>query len=54
MAYAQEIIDFYCYRCRAYELKTSPHYRSQKRRLARRKATRATEAEQEQAAEQQQ
>jgi hypothetical protein len=51
MAYAQKIIDFYCYRCRGYELKTSPHYRAQKQRLARRrKAERAAEAEQEERA----
>src|SRR6266852_5246719 len=27
--YAQKIIFFYCYKCKDYELKTSPHYRSQ-------------------------
>ncbi len=29
---AQKIIFFYCYKCKAYELKTSPHFRSQKAR----------------------
>jgi hypothetical protein len=39
---AKKIIHFYCYKCRAYELKTSPHYRAQKQRFARRcKAERA-------------
>ena len=53
MAYAQKILFFYCYRCRDYELKTSAHYRAQKQRFARRrKAGRAAEAEQQQAAEQ--
>lgn len=36
MSYAQKILHFYCYTCKAYELKTSPHYRAQKQRLARR------------------
>jgi hypothetical protein len=35
--HAQKIIFFYCYTCKAYELKTSPHYRSQKQRFARRR-----------------
>ncbi len=48
MAYAQKITHFYCYRCRTYEPKTSPHYRNQRRRLNRRKAAR-TEAEEQQA-----
>jgi hypothetical protein len=34
---AQKIVFFYCYSCKDYELKTSPHYRSQKRRFARRR-----------------
>ncbi len=34
---AQKIIFFYCYTCKDYELKTSPHYRAQKQRFARRK-----------------
>jgi hypothetical protein len=34
---AQKIRFFYCYECRAYEIKTSPHYRNQKRRFMRRK-----------------
>jgi hypothetical protein len=34
--YAQKILHFYCYQCRDYELKTSPHYRAQKQRLSRR------------------
>jgi hypothetical protein len=55
MAYAQKILHFYCYQCRDYELKTSPHYRAQKQRFARRrKAERVAKAEQRQAAEQQQ
>jgi hypothetical protein len=45
--YAQKILFFYCYTCRDYELKTSPHYRSQKRRFAkRRKAEPAAQPEQ--------
>ena len=35
--YAQKILHFYCHTCKAYELKTSPHYRAQKQRLARRR-----------------
>ncbi len=35
--YAQKILHFYCYTCKDYELKTSPHYRAQKQRFARRK-----------------
>ena len=35
--YAQKILHFYCYTCKAYELKTSPHYRAQKQRFARRR-----------------
>jgi hypothetical protein len=34
---AKKIIHFYCYTCKDYELKTSPHYRSQKQRFARRR-----------------
>jgi hypothetical protein len=41
---AQRILFFYCYRCREYELKTSPHYRSLKRKIARRKAAKARKA----------
>jgi hypothetical protein len=41
---AQEILFFYCYRCCEYELKTSPHYRSLKRKIARRKAAKARKA----------
>ncbi len=33
----KKILHFYCYTCKAYELKTSPHYRSQKRRFAKRR-----------------
>jgi hypothetical protein len=36
--FAQKILFFYCYQCKGYELKTSPHYRNQKRRFARRRA----------------
>ena len=40
---AQKIRFFYCYECKEYEPKTSPHYRNQKRRFARRrKAEEAT------------
>ncbi|MFI5394198.1 MAG: hypothetical protein ACHQ9S_01585 [Candidatus Binatia bacterium] len=35
---AQKIIFFYCYQCKDYELKTSPHFRNQKQRFARRRA----------------
>lgn len=35
--YAQKILHFYCFKCKGYELKTSPHFRNQKRRLARRR-----------------
>jgi hypothetical protein len=35
--YAQKILFFYCYTCKDYELKTSPHYRNQKRRFAKRR-----------------
>jgi len=31
--YAQKIFLFHCFRCNAYELKISPRYRDQKRRL---------------------
>ena len=42
---AQKILFFFCYQCHDYEVKTSPHYRNQKRRLARRrKAEKAEEA----------
>ncbi len=34
---AKKIIHSYCYKCRAYELKSSPHYRVQKLRFARRR-----------------
>jgi len=33
----KKIIFFYCYTCKDYELKASPHYRSQKARFARRR-----------------
>jgi hypothetical protein len=36
---AQKIIFFYCYTCKDYELKTSPHFRAQKQRFARRRRT---------------
>jgi hypothetical protein len=38
MAYAPKITHFYCWTCRVYEPKASPHYRTQRRRLNRRKA----------------
>ena len=34
---AQKILFFYCYECRDYELKTSPHYAEQRRKFAKRK-----------------
>lgn len=52
MSYAQKMVDFYCWRCSEYHWKTHPHYRAQKRRLARRKAAQAAGAENEHAAEQ--
>jgi hypothetical protein len=44
--YAQKILHFYCYTCKDYELKTSPHYRNQKRRIARRRKKEATQMSQ--------
>ncbi len=38
--YAQKILHFYCYECKDYELKTSPHYKAQKQRFSRRKKAR--------------
>jgi len=43
---AQKIIHFFCWTCREYHLKTHAHYRTQRRRLARRKTARRAEAEQ--------
>ena len=40
---AQKILFFYCYQCGDYEPKTSPHFRNQRRRLARRKKAREAE-----------
>ena len=34
---AQKIPHFYCHKCKAYELKTSPHFRAQKQRFSRRR-----------------
>jgi hypothetical protein len=42
---AQKVQFFYCYTCEKYEPKTSPHYRSQKRRFARRKRARGEDSE---------
>lgn len=42
---AKKIIHFYCHKCKAYELKTSPHYRSQKQRFARRRKAEQKHAE---------
>jgi hypothetical protein len=42
---AKKIIHFYCYTCKDYELKSSPHYRAQKQRFARRKHKRKADAE---------
>jgi hypothetical protein len=40
--YKFKVLHFYCHKCKAYELKTSLHYRAQKQRFARRrKAERA-------------
>jgi hypothetical protein len=47
--YAQKILHFYCFKCKGYELKTSPHYRAQKQRFARRRKAEKTEAAQPQA-----
>jgi hypothetical protein len=42
--YAQPILFFYCYTCKDYELKTSPHYRDQQARFAaRRQAEKANQ-----------
>ena len=43
--YKFKIIHFYCYTCKAYELKTSPHYRAQKQRFARRRKAERAKAE---------
>ena len=43
--HAQPIILFYCYTCKDYELKTSPHFRSQKARFARRRKAEKAKAE---------
>jgi hypothetical protein len=43
--YAQKITHFYCWRCKEYHEKTHPHYRSQKRRLAKRRKQAETETE---------
>jgi hypothetical protein len=40
--YVQKILHFYGFKCKAYEVKTSPHYRNQKRRLARRRKAEKT------------
>jgi hypothetical protein len=45
--HAQKIIFFYCYTCKDYELKTSPHYRSQKARFARRRKAEKLKAKEE-------
>ena len=49
--YAQKILHFYCFKCKGYELKTSPHYRAQKQRFARRRR-KEKEAEAEQQGQQ--
>jgi hypothetical protein len=41
---AQKILFFYCYTCKDYELKTSPHFRSQKARFAHRRKAEKTQA----------
>jgi len=47
--YAQKILHFYCYTCKTYELKTSPHYRAQKERFAKRRKAEKAEATQQNA-----
>jgi len=42
--YAQKILHFYCYKCKYYELKISPHYRAQKQRFARRRRKEAAKS----------
>jgi len=37
----KKIVHFYCYICKEYELKTSPHYRAQRARFARRRKAEA-------------
>jgi hypothetical protein len=44
--YAQKILHFYCYTCKDYELKTSPHFRAQKQRFARRRKKEAEQTSQ--------
>jgi hypothetical protein len=41
----KKIIFFYCYTCKAYELKASPHYRAQKQRFARRRKAEKAQTE---------
>ncbi len=41
--YAQKILFFYCHKCKQYEEKTSPHYRAQKQRFARRRKKEAAQ-----------
>jgi len=48
--YAQPILFFYCYKCKDYEPKTSPHYRAQKQRFARRRKKEAAAAQASQSA----
>ncbi len=43
--YKFKILHFYCHTCKTYELKTSPHYRAQKQRFARRRKAEKTKAE---------
>jgi hypothetical protein len=40
MAYAQNILHFYCRPCGEYHLKTHPHYKEAQARAAKRKAER--------------
>jgi hypothetical protein len=39
----KKIIHFFCHTCKDYELKTSPHYRAQKARFAKRRKAEKTE-----------
>jgi hypothetical protein len=44
--YKQKIIHFFCRPCGEYHLKTHPHYAVQKRRAAKRRALKASAANQ--------
>ena len=44
--YAQPILFFYCYTCKDYEPKTSPHFRDQQARFAARREAEKTKEQQ--------